>query len=396
MFHHLDSNLPRQPAYQSRRGALYTVLFLAGMILAGCAGPGLNLRGVSPDLNAQDYVTGMDFLNQGAFASADSVFRQILARDSLAANALAGSGVAQGHLGGVVIGKLAVDKAVLLKPDDPAIRTLHGRFWLVYPDRAGWVRNALEDFNQALVMDPEWSMARYFQGEAHYRLYEYEQAEQAFSALQDDESEWGGLARVRLSDVKRILMAEPRTDQGRRAGFMQLMTRGGWANLLLEELRADELVLPAVILTDTLGIYPPGGMVTAVETPQDVMGHWAEASIAAAITLGLMVTDLSDNFNPDLPLTRWEVATNFERFLVRVTGDPTLETRYVDDASSRFTDVDFTNMHYNAFALSVDYGILLPDSNTRRIRPMAPVSGVEALEITHAMRRAAERIRLPQ
>jgi hypothetical protein len=67
--------------------------------------------------------------------------------------------------------------------------------------------------------------------------------------------------------------------------------------------------------------------------------------------------------------------------------EPDLSSRYIGE-TSRFPDVRADHFSYNAIALSVDRGIMRPDSVSGRFRPSDPVSGAEALLIIRELQNA--------
>ena len=73
--------------------------------------------------------------------------------------------------------------------------------------------------------------------------------------------------------------------------------------------------------------------------------------------------------------------------LTLITGDASLATRYVGEAS-RFPDVRGDFYAYNAIALNAERGIMPADSISGCFRPDDPVSGPEALLIIRQLQNA--------
>jgi len=362
-------------------------MLFVGMALVGCAQLGLPRSGRGAETATARFQTGMTYFDQGNNIAAEGAFREAIALDSSFARGWAGIGLALAYGGNLGAGKQAVDLALNLAPEDPLVWVLHGRFWLVRPRRSGWLQHAQEDFGQALGINPDFKMALYYQGEAHFHLGEYEKASSLFADLSRDKSAWGQRAGERLVLTQRILMAEPQSVWARNLAPAKRITRAEWAVLLAAELGISRLLEDRANLGDTLVTYASNGMVTAVVTPQDAMGHWAEHQIGELVSLGVMVTDPSDNFNPDRPMTRQDVGIILQRMLIRATGSVALETRYLDGGPSRFPDVPKTHSAYNALVLAAESGVLTPDPATGAIHPLGAVSGVDALHMVRALER---------
>jgi len=155
--------------------------------------------------------------------------------------------------------------------------------------------------------------------------------------------------------------------------------------LFMEELKVAELFDRKAATTP--GFMTPTQMEAMQQSisPVDVAGHWAEVWINDALEYGVMDVFPDGLFYPNETVTRAGYAMAVQRLLVAATGDNSLETRYIGESPSRFSDVQSTVPAYNAMALCSERGIMQADVITGRFNPTGLVSGADALLIIRTL-----------
>ena len=115
--------------------------------------------------------------------------------------------------------------------------------------------------------------------------------------------------------------------------------------------------------------------------PGDVRGSWAEGWIEEAMKLGVVEAEPDGNFYPAQSVTRAGYARAMVKILTMVTRDQTLETKYIGENPSRFSDVSSSHFAYSAMALCSERGIMKADLVTGGFNPFGNVGGADALLI---------------
>lgn len=342
--------------------------------LTGCA-PSAVSR-IDRDSPEYHFRHGIQSLEAGEHGKAAAAFRRSVELDDQFARGWGGVGLVQAYLGSVDDGEGAVNRAVVLAPQDPRVWTLRGRFWVASREtRSDWLGRAEEDLLQALILNPGHERAQFYLGEAYFYGLNFEQAEARFARAMELEGKLAARAEERWSLCRRIIEAEPDSDAGKKIAIKPAITRADLAVLIALELGLAQLIAyPAL---DTIQAFISPSKLTS----QDVMGHWAEPWISELLQRGVLVLDPSDNFAPDAVLTRVEYAQTIQRILIQVTQDMSLEVQYFGESPSRFADVPSSHFAYNAMALSSDRGLIPADARSGRFRPFDHVSGVDGLLI---------------
>ncbi len=272
---------------------------------------------------------------------------------------------------------------------DPDAYALAGRGWVEMRDmEARWFNYAEHDCNRALKKDPKNESALYYLGLANLYNYNFAEAENNFRKVVDMKGDFSGKADDKWKMSQKIVRAMPGTDVGKKVALQDKITRADLAVLFMEELKVAEIF-------DKKAAANPGFMTPAQMkamnqsfTPVDVAGHWAEVWIDDAVKYGVMDVYPDGLFHPNETVTRAGYAMAVQRMLVAATGDNSLETRYVGETPSRFSDVSSTVPAYNAMALCAERGIMQADVITGRFNPTGVVSGADALLIIRTLQNA--------
>ncbi|RMF07856.1 MAG: hypothetical protein D6762_06760 [Candidatus Neomarinimicrobiota bacterium] len=269
---------------------------------------------------------------------------------------------------------------------DPDAYALAARCWIRLRDQeVRWFQLATHDLDRALNKDPAHEASLYYYGVANLYSYEFATAEDYFRQVVDMKGDYAKKADEKWQMSQKIVRAMPGTDVGKKVALQDQITRADLAVLFMEELKVAELFERQP--TAAPEFMTPTQMQAMKQTvsPVDVGGHWAEVWINDAIKYGVMDVYPDGLFYPDETVTRAGYAMAVQRLLVAATGDHSLETRYIGESPSRFSDVQSTVPAYNAMALCAERGIMQADVVTGRFNPTGVVSGADALLIIRTL-----------
>ena len=253
-----------------------------------------------------------------------------------------------------------------------------------------WLQEALASYRKARQKAPDNPAIYYHQGHTYLRALDLEAARESFTRVL--ELNRGPLVAPAMAEVEKIQMIErgsPGSQMGVKIGLVPQLTRAELAVLVLEELKLPDLMRrrPSSIREPAFRAPQEAGEATPV--PTDLAGSWARTWIEDVLGLGIPGLEAfpDGTFRPDQPVTRANYALANQGVLILLTGDGSLSTRYVGEAS-RFPDVRGDFYAYNAIALNAERGIMSADKVSGRFRPEAPVSGAEALLIIRELQNA--------
>ncbi len=185
-----------------------------------------------------------------------------------------------------------------------------------------------------------------------------------------------------LARVRAVRGATPRSEIGKRLGFLDRLGRGELAALLIQELRVDRLrPLPGAPTYEPLRPASPAPKPTS--PPNDVRASPHADDVGRVLALGIRGLEVlpDGRFHPDDSVSRAELAGVVEDVLSRAVRDPTLVLRGLGEPTS-LVDVAPEAWYRPAADLAVELGVLSGERDTSggvRFRPSDPVTGVEAL-----------------
>ncbi|MFN7956081.1 MAG: alkaline phosphatase family protein [bacterium] len=186
-----------------------------------------------------------------------------------------------------------------------------------------------------------------------------------------------------LARVRAVRGVAPRSDIGKRIGFLDRITRGELAALLVQELRVDRL-RPEQVAPTYEAPRPALPPETPAALPDDARSSPYADDIGRALALGVRGLELLPDraFHPDEPVSRAELAGVIADVLSRAGRDPTLLLRGLGEPP-RFVDVDPNAWYRPAAELVASLGILASGDEAGgpapRFRPRDAITGVEAL-----------------
>ena len=213
---------------------------------------------------------------------------------------------------------------------------------------------ALERLEQAVSLDPSALEAWMLMADLYLEEGDLDLAEQALfraDAIEFVPEVAAGLAEI---EVRRQAASLP-------AAYSDIGSAG--------ELRRGQLAaLVGVRFESILNSIEVGPV--AIIT--DARGHWAYQWIIDVVQAGLMETDVNYRFQPDIVVTRAEMAGVLVRILRLVEAPPPSITQPI------FADLAEGHLAYPAAAEAVAAGLLVPGVNG--FQPNNAISGEEAIE----------------
>jgi tetratricopeptide (TPR) repeat protein len=331
---------------------------------------------------------GMRELDRNNVAEALKEFDRAKALNPNYPEAFAGMGLAYAYQGDFEKAMDAVNEALGKSDKSYEARVIKGRiFSMRRKEGDDWAKDAAEEFDRAIKLNPNNDKAYFYKAEAYKLAYQFGPAAEAYSKVIAMKGEHAGKADAEYATMQKIQRAAPGTKVGMKIALIPEIDRADLSVLLLEELKLGEVYQKKKQPTYSTDYKAPTDP-TKMEQPQaekladatDISTHWAKNWINDIIRLGAMEPFPDHKFYPDEKITRANYAKTMEDILVSVTSDHSLRTKYFG-GQSRFPDMRSDHFSYNACALMVDRGIMSADKISGAFNPEGKVSGADALLI---------------
>ncbi|MGE4299019.1 MAG: S-layer homology domain-containing protein [Desulfovibrionaceae bacterium] len=370
--------------------------------LVACAGKGATP--LSPeDTPPNHYLQGMQLIDQGKAAEADTRFARAVELEPGYAPGLAGQALVR------ALGVEGQTDAKHAKLEIDAFRDLLRKAWGKASEReakfivsttairaetvakaTGWLKAAWAWHGKATTLRnvDEGALPYYrntealshFMGRALYEAGEYAKAKDQLSLVVGaDTGKWHEAANAlfaRIQKIERAMAHYTVTGVAKAIAAKDTVSRADVAVLLVTELQWDKL------FQGKLSAKP---MPKATFMPADVEGLPFQAEIMDVLKwnvrgLGTMYDAArhAELFKPMEPVTRKEMAFTLEDILIKVTGDGGQATRYFGQDSSPYPDVRPTEPWYNAVMNVVSRNLMETDL-TGAFRPNDNLDGAELL-----------------
>ncbi len=366
---------------------LLAALTVALALALGCGSKALKQESVL-DTADNHYSQGMRELDRGNIAKAVQEFDRAKALDPNYPEAYAGMGLALAYQKNYDKALEAVNQALGKNDKSYDARVIKGRIiTLRMKEGDEWVKDAVNEFDRAIKLNPASDKAYFYKAEAYKFGYQFGPAAEAYSQVIAKKGEFAGKADAEYATMQKIQRAAPGTKVGMKIALIPEIDRADLAVLLLEELKLEEVYKkkkqPAYNTdfkapTDPTKMEQPKAEQMAAAT--DIAAHWAKNWIADIMRLGAIEAFPDHKFYPDEKITRVNYAKTMEGILIAATGDQTLATKYIG-GQSRFPDLRSDHFSYNAVALMVDRGIMSADKLSGAFKPEGTISGADALLI---------------
>jgi Tfp pilus assembly protein PilF len=264
----------------------------------------------------------------------------------------------------------------------------------------GWLEDAKQNFDYAVLEDKQAPAPYYFMGEAYKQSYEFSKAADMYRKVLDLDTEYTAEANRAWELVQKIERAKPGTTMGKQIALVEHITRADVAALFVEELKLEEVYEKLNVKTFDTEFKPPkSGLEMETETvvkmapATDIAGHVLRHDINTVMRIGVRGLEPYPNhtFQPDKQITRAEYAMMIEDILVKATRDEGLDTRFFG-SQSPFPDLRSDLSYFNAVMVCTSRNIMtVADKRTGEFQPMGTVSGADALL---AIRELKEQLRV--
>ncbi len=251
-----------------------------------------------------------------------------------------------------------------------------------------WLDDAKNNFDFAVLDDPEAAAPYFYMGEAYKQAHEFSQAAEMYKKVLDLDSQYTAEANRSWVLVQKIQRASPGTTVGMKLALVEAITRADTAALFIQELRLEEVYERLSVKTfDTRFKSPKPGLEVETETvvklppATDISDHVLRHDIKTVIRMDVRGLEPYPNhtFRPDEQISRAAYAMMLEDILIKATGDEKLATKFFGNASP-FPDLPNDLPYFNAVMVCTSRNIMTAaDVRTGEFRPLGPVSGADAL-----------------
>jgi Tfp pilus assembly protein PilF len=249
-----------------------------------------------------------------------------------------------------------------------------------------WLKEAKDEFDDAVKIDPKYSAAYYYMGFAYKTALDFNQAGQMFRQVIDLNKDYVKAADGEWNLTQKIQRAMPGTVVGKKIAILERISRADAAALFMEELKIDNLYKKRTMKTFDTSFKDPEKSKTAkdgISLPKDIADHPLRADVEGILQLGVRGLESypDGSFHPSEFVDRASYAMMIEDILIKVTGDNALATKYFGQTSP-FPDLRSDLPYFNAVMVVTSRGIMeAKDFTTGEFAPLNPVPGVDALLI---------------
>ena len=367
-----------------RLSVLLGIVF--GLVLSGC-GPKPIQEESFLDTPDNHYAQGNRKLAAGQLDAAAEEFGRATALDPNYPGGYIGMGLVMAEKGDFDKAFEFVDKGI--GKNDKFIDGPIAKGRIIVKERKGedWLKNAINQYDKALKINPNSEKAMYYTGDAYKNAYEFGKAADAYSKVIAIKGDFAKDANVQWELVQKIQRAAPGTKIGAKIALMPEIDRADVAVLFAEELKLMELLQKRQPKVYDTKFHPPADPTQMDVNKRETMAavtddgtHWAKNWIEDIIKTGAIDVFPDHTFRPDELITRANYAVFIQNILTAVTQDQSLATKYIG-TPSRFPDVNASHYAYNAICLAVDRGIMKADTMDGSFGMTKSISGADALLI---------------
>ncbi len=263
-----------------------------------------------------------------------------------------------------------------------------------------WLDDAKQNFDYAVLDDPEAPAPYFYMGEAYKQAYEFSEAADKYRKVLDLDKDYTAEANRSWELVQKIQRASPGTTVGKKIALVEAINRADVAALFIQELQLEEVYERLSIKTfDTQFKAPKSRLEMETETvvklpaATDIDEHVLRHDINTVLRMGVRGLEPYPNhtFRPDEKISRASYAMMLEDILIKATSDDKLATRFFGNTSP-FPDLRNDLPYFNAVMVVTSRNIMtVADVRTGEFRPMGTVSGADALL---AIRELKEQLRV--
>jgi hypothetical protein len=373
---------------------MFFVLIAMGIFIISC-GPKVVKPVGEMDTPDHHFYTGMKFLDQGKYADAKGEFDQAIALDPKFSKAYAGNSIVKAYQGDFKAANESMKQAwKYAKKDDEKlfVHVCKIRLYTVSKADKDWLKDARDEFDKTIKIDPKSSAASYFMGLAYKTALDFLNAGQMFKQVLDINRDYVKEADAGWNLIQKIQRAMPGTITGKKIAVLERINRADAAALFMEELKIDVLYSKRTGKTfDTAFKDPEKAKVAASTTPAtatDIATHPLKADIEGVLQIEVrgLETYPDGTFHPSDLVDRATYAMMIEDILIKVTGDNALATKFIGSASP-FPDLRSDLPYFNSVMVVTTRGIMeVKELSSGEFAPLSPVPGVDALLVIRKLK----------
>jgi tetratricopeptide (TPR) repeat protein len=384
---------------------IYYRIFSGGFILLfffaliSCAKPVRKAESVL-DTPEHHVFSGNKLLQKEDYDGALREFQLALQLDPKYAPAHAGTGLVHGYKKDFNKAFESMKKAVdLAKTKEHKVDAHVGMMRLYSLERKeGWLSKCEDEFRSAIGNDVGAPAPYYYMG-IGYKLSQtmdgVGKAGNMFKKVLEINKELVAEANKEWELVQKIQRAAPGTKIGLQIALIDKITRGDLSALFVQELELEKLFQKRGVKTFDTGFKSPtspqkfeADKLTKTAASTDIENHVLRTDIVTVIGLGIRGLEPypDHTFHPNENITKVEYAVMIEDILIKVSGDESLATKFIDRQPS-FPDVRADQWFFNAIEVCSARGIMqAEDLTTGEFKPHNPVSGADALIIIRKLK----------
>jgi tetratricopeptide (TPR) repeat protein len=384
-----------------RRGLLYWLAFLTmvamvAMLISSCAKPTRKPE-AALDTPEHHVFTGYKLYDKGDYAGAQREFVLAIQLDKNYSPAYVGLGLCFGSQNAFEKAHENMKKAKsLAKKKEDKVDAHVGMIRLYSMERKGkWLKEAEDEFEDAVKIDPKSSAAHFYMGKAYKFGYDFDKAGTMFKKVLDLNDKYLVEADNEWKVVQKIQRAAPGSMIGKKIALIEEITRADLAALFIQELLLEKLYQKRTPAKFDTSFQAPtdtrkfqADKIVKAEPATDIQAHVLRTDIETVLRLGVRGLEPTPDhkFLPNEKVSRAAYAMMIEDILIKVSGNQKLATEFIG-SKSPFPDLRNDLPYFNAVMVTTSRGIMeAKDMSTGEFDPRGTVSGADALLIIRKLK----------
>jgi hypothetical protein len=384
-----------------RRRLLYWLAFLTmvamvAMLISSCAKPTRKPE-AALDTPEHHVFTGYKLYDKGDYEGARREFVLAMQLDKNYSPAYVGLGLCFGSQNDFKTAYENMKKAKsLAKKKEDRVDAHVGMIRLYSMERKDkWLKEAEDEFEDAVKLDPKSSAAYFYMGKAYKYGYEFDKAGTQFKKVLDLNDKYLVEADNEWKVVQKIQRAAPGSMIGKKIALIEEITRADLAALFIQELLLEKLYQKRTPAQFDTSFKAPtdtrkfeADKIVKAEPATDIQAHVLRADIETTLRLGVRGLEPTPDhkFLPNEKVSRAAYAMMIEDILIKVTGNQKMATEFIG-SKSPFPDLRNDLPYFNAVMVTTSRGIMeAKDMSTGEFGPRGAVSGADALLIIRKLK----------
>ena len=374
--------------------ALFVAVAMVAMLVSSCAKPPRKPE-AALDTPEHHVFTGYKLYDKGDYGGAQREFVLAMQLDKNYSPAYVGLGLCFGSQNDFKTAYENMKKAKsLAKKKEDRVDAHVGMIRLYSMERKDkWLKDAEDEFEDAVKLDPKSSAAYFYMGKAYKYGYEFDKAGTQFKKVLDLNDKFLVEADGEWKVVQKIQRAAPGSRIGKQIALIEEITRADLAALFIQELLLEKLYQKRTPAQFDTSFQAPtqkfeADKIVKAEAATDIQTHVLRADIETVLRLGVRGLEPTPDhkFLPNEKVNRAAYAMMVEDILIKVTGNQKLATEFIG-SKSPFPDLRNDLPYFNAVMVCTSRGIMeAKDMSTGEFSPRGTVSGADALLIIRKLK----------